>query len=259
MGYNVLIVDDSRSMRLLIREALVHAGVGKIFEASNGKKALEYIMTCYINLIISDYTMPGMTGIELLKLVKDNKKTENIPFVISSTEGNSEIVKEALDLGVLAYLLKPYAPSKISHLIDLLSAQPNFDKESNSLIVGRNKDDIDSLTNLLADRGNVGVVADTEEKARDFFDATLGLIGFRVVFIIWELNVLNPFKLIREIRHIETRLNSYQDVHTATPIVLLSHAQSEAVNNKLIDAGFTALLDKDNLPGEFDRKISGFF
>ncbi len=104
----LLIVDDSRVMRLLVKRTLRQAGFGahEVCEAENGVAALEAIAANPPDLILCDWNMPEMTGIELLKEMRASGSEIQFGFVTS--EGTSEIRTQAADAGALFVLTKPF-------------------------------------------------------------------------------------------------------------------------------------------------------
>ena len=108
----VLIVDDSQIMRKIITGALKKAGVSDIVEATNGQEAVDMVASGdQIGLILMDWNMPNMTGIEAVKKIRSNGK--NTPIVMVTTEGEKTKVVEAIKAGADDYLIKPFNPKDI--------------------------------------------------------------------------------------------------------------------------------------------------
>ena len=105
---NVVVVDAHASMNSIIRDKLSALGFKRVFKALNGKDALKIIETHAVDLIISDWHMPIMNGLELLKATRKSNKTANTPFIMLSKNINETDVKQAISLGVSEYLLKPF-------------------------------------------------------------------------------------------------------------------------------------------------------
>ncbi len=104
----VLVVDDFASMRRIIKGALKLIGIHDIIEAENGEEALKKLKKEKIGLIVSDWYMPNMNGLDLLKIVKGDKTLKNIPFLMVTTEGQKDSVIEAIQSGVNNYVVKPF-------------------------------------------------------------------------------------------------------------------------------------------------------
>lgn len=108
----ILIADDMMTIRKVIKKTLSQIGFvpGNITEAVNGKEAWEKLQSAEqpIQLIISDWNMPEMTGLDFLKTVRGSDKYKGLPFVLLTAEGEVEQVKEAIKQGVDAYIMKPF-------------------------------------------------------------------------------------------------------------------------------------------------------
>jgi two-component system, chemotaxis family, chemotaxis protein CheY len=111
---NILIVDDSSTMRKIISRSLRQAGlpVDEVFEAGDGIEGLSVIASGKsIDLILSDINMPNMDGLEFVKMVRGNgNKT---PIVMITTEGGEEIIQQAIDSGASDSIKKPFTPEQL--------------------------------------------------------------------------------------------------------------------------------------------------
>lgn len=115
----ILIVDDSSGIRKLIKTQLETLGFSQILEASNGKEAIEALVDVYakrlqIDLIIADWRMPEMDGIELLKHLKSHEKYEAIPFLMVAAESDMDKIAQAISEGVTDFLVKPFDEDRLS-------------------------------------------------------------------------------------------------------------------------------------------------
>ena len=106
----VLVVDDFATMRRIVKGVLKQLGFNKIVEAEDGSAALEELKKDSIGLIVSDWNMPKMTGLDLLKAVKKDDSLKKIPFIMVTAEGQRENVIEAVKAGVSNYVVKPFTP-----------------------------------------------------------------------------------------------------------------------------------------------------
>ncbi len=104
----VLIVDDSRAMRMILMRSLRQAGFAdlSLAEAANGMEALEAIATAPPDVVLSDWNMDGMSGLELLKEVRARHAT--IKFGLITTEASAEMQQQAIKAGATFYLTKPF-------------------------------------------------------------------------------------------------------------------------------------------------------
>lgn len=119
MAYNILLVDDSMSMRAIVKKVITMSGfdIGEIAEAGNGVEALARLEDFWADLVISDIHMPEMDGVELLKKLKSDPMTESLPVVMITTESRDEIVDSAMSLGAAGYIKKPFRPEDIKALL----------------------------------------------------------------------------------------------------------------------------------------------
>lgn len=128
MSINILIVDDSTTVRAVIEKTLRLSGVeiGSILHACNGKEALELLRTNWVDLMLTDINMPIMNGVELINEMSQDELLKTIPIAIVSTEGSQTRVEELKSKGVKAYLRKPFTPESLKKLvIDLLGVSEN--------------------------------------------------------------------------------------------------------------------------------------
>lgn len=105
---SVLIVDDSKTIRSLLLSALRQIGVGRIEQAADGAEALGKLRANVFNLIISDWVMEPMNGLQLLGEVRADVKLKHIPFIMLTAELGPEKIAAARDQGASAYIAKPF-------------------------------------------------------------------------------------------------------------------------------------------------------
>lgn len=108
MNINILIVDDFKTMLKIIRSLLTQLGFQHIDDASNGSMAIEKLKEKKYQLIISDWNMEPVTGLELLKHVRSNEDTKKIPFIMVTAESETKNVIAAKQAGVSNYIVKPF-------------------------------------------------------------------------------------------------------------------------------------------------------
>jgi len=113
VNLKVLVVDDFATMRRIIKNVLKQIGFTKILEADDGTSALEVLKENKVDLIISDWNMPQMTGLDLLKAVRGEKSTRYIPFLMVTAEAQKDNVIQAVQAGVSNYLVKPFTADSI--------------------------------------------------------------------------------------------------------------------------------------------------
>jgi len=104
----VLVVDDQMSIRSLVRSGLNQLGVVHIAEAADGVDAMKFLLLNPVHLIISDFNMPNMDGLALLKAVRANPPTSKTAFIMLTGRADRELVQKAVQFGVNNYLVKPF-------------------------------------------------------------------------------------------------------------------------------------------------------
>ena len=113
VNIKVLVVDDFATMRRIIKNVLKQLGFTKVLEADDGTTALEILKENKVDLIISDWNMPKMTGLDLLKTIRGEKTTQSIPFLMVTAEAQKDNVIQAVQSGVSNYLVKPFTAEAI--------------------------------------------------------------------------------------------------------------------------------------------------
>ena len=114
---NILVVDDFATMRRIVKNILKQLGYENIHEADDGTSALEVLKREKIDFIISDWNMPQMSGIELLKTVRATEAWKDLPFLMVTAEGQKENVIEAVKNKVNNYIVKPFTPETLMEKI----------------------------------------------------------------------------------------------------------------------------------------------
>ncbi len=109
----VLVVDDFATMRRIIKNILLQLGFKNIIEADDGTTAWEILNKEKVDLIISDWNMPKMPGIELLKKVRGDDRFKDIPFLMVTAEAQKENIVEAVKYRVSQYIVKPFTPETL--------------------------------------------------------------------------------------------------------------------------------------------------
>lgn len=131
MAFSFLIVDDSLPMRAVIKKTVKAAGYGnaEFLEAENGKTALEQLEVSWIDIVITDFNMPEMNGLELISKIKENELFEQIPVVVISTEGSREKVDEFTAKGAAGYIKKPFTPEQLRDVLVQLLGEIDYEED----------------------------------------------------------------------------------------------------------------------------------
>jgi two-component system, chemotaxis family, chemotaxis protein CheY len=114
----VMIVDDQRAIRSLVRDSLNELGIRKTVEHQDGREALAALKMRPVHLVISDLNMPVMDGLSLLKAIRADAALASIAFVMLTSRGEVDMVKEAIALGVNNYLVKPFTLATLRRKIE---------------------------------------------------------------------------------------------------------------------------------------------
>ena len=124
-GLKVLVVDDQFAVRQVTRLALERIGVRMIHEAENGQAALQKAVSQPIDLIISEFNMPELDGLGLLRAVRGHPAVRKLPFILITRRGDRELVVTAAKAGANTYLVKPFTQAalrkKMEELVGRLS------------------------------------------------------------------------------------------------------------------------------------------
>jgi two-component system, chemotaxis family, chemotaxis protein CheY len=113
----ILVVDDFATMRKVVRNLLKQAGYENIVEAEDGVAALRILKSQTIDFVISDWNMPNMTGIELLKAIRADGDLAAMPFLMVTAEALQDNVIAAVKAGVNNYIVKPFTAEVLNEKI----------------------------------------------------------------------------------------------------------------------------------------------
>lgn len=115
MAFNLLIVDDSNSMRTVVKKIVGLTGleVNQILEADNGRRALDVLGGSWVDAVILDINMPEMNGLELLQRMNEEPLMKNIPVLMMTTEASEAHMKTAFELGAKGFIRKPFVPEEL--------------------------------------------------------------------------------------------------------------------------------------------------
>lgn len=114
----ILIVDDFSTMRRIIKNLLRDLGFNNTTEADDGQTALPILQAGGIDFLVTDWNMPGMQGIDLLKAVRADPKLASTPVLMVTAEQKREQIVEAAQAGVNGYIVKPFTAATLKEKID---------------------------------------------------------------------------------------------------------------------------------------------
>ncbi|WP_420470577.1 MULTISPECIES: response regulator [unclassified Brevundimonas] len=115
---HVLVVDDQQTIRSLVRNSLQQLGVREIREASDGEIALREIITRPAHLVISDYNMPNLDGLGLLRAIRAHPPVQTTAFIMLTGRADRELVQRAVQFGVNNYLVKPFTVAQLKEKLE---------------------------------------------------------------------------------------------------------------------------------------------
>lgn len=113
-----LVVDDFSTMRRIIKNLLNDLGYANVTEADDGQSALPLLKNGAFDFLITDWNMPGMAGLELLKLVRQDARLAKLPVLMLTAEAKREQIIEAAQAGVSGYVIKPFTAATLKEKID---------------------------------------------------------------------------------------------------------------------------------------------
>jgi len=132
MSVNILSVDDSLPMRSIIQKDIRASGFGipNFYQASNGNEAMKILKNQWMDIVITDYNMPDMNGLELIEEMKKDDIFKTIPVLVISTEGSLQKAQEFIDKGAAGYIKKPFTPEMIKQKLTEILGEMKYDEDT---------------------------------------------------------------------------------------------------------------------------------
>ena len=132
MTYKMLVVDDSLPMRAIIIRTIKASGFQEtdFLQAGNGEEALKVLANEWVDIVITDYNMPDMNGMELIQKMKKDDILEAIPVLVVTTEGSREKVEAFIQEGAAGYVKKPFTPETIRFELTKILGEPEDEGSS---------------------------------------------------------------------------------------------------------------------------------
>lgn len=121
----ILVVDDFSTMRRIVKNLLRDLGFTNMLEADDGLTALPILKTGKIEFLVTDWNMPGMSGLELLKKVREDEQLKHIPVLMVTAEAKREQIIMAAQAGVNGYVVKPFTAATLKEKIDKIFERIN--------------------------------------------------------------------------------------------------------------------------------------
>ena len=110
----ILVVDDFSTMRRIVKNLLADLGLTNVAEAEDGGVAFTMLKQGGFDFVVTDWNMPGVTGIELLKMIRADEKLKTLPVLMVTAEAKREQIIEAAQAGVNGYIIKPFTAATLS-------------------------------------------------------------------------------------------------------------------------------------------------
>ncbi len=120
LNTKILIVDDMQTMRRILKSTLNDLGYPNVEDADGGVSALPLLESGEFEVLITDWNMPDMAGIDLLKAVRANDRLKDMPVLMVTAEAKKEQILEAAKAGVNGYVVKPFQPAQLKEKLDKL-------------------------------------------------------------------------------------------------------------------------------------------
>jgi two-component system chemotaxis response regulator CheY len=139
MAFKMLVVDDSLPMRSIIIRTIKASGFSEteFIEAGNGKEALAVLESEWVDLVVTDYNMPDMNGMELIQKMKTDEILVAIPVLVVTTEGSQQKVDEFIEKGAAGYVKKPFTPetirTQLTKILGEIEDEGSFDSSDDEL------------------------------------------------------------------------------------------------------------------------------
>ena len=255
----VLACDDSSTARFIVKETIETFGF-EIQLVDSGKKCIEELQNNKYDLLIVDWLMNEMDGLEVIKTIKNNIAISDIPIIMISAIGNEDVAQEALELGVSHFISKPYTHSTLFDTImeifgkEIRPPRTRIEKVEKHLkalqkITGAtilltedNEINQQVATELLEDEGFVVEIANNGKEAVDMIAASGSPSRYSLVFMDLQMPIMDGLTATKEIR----KLNQYNNV----PIISMTADAVSGVKEKCLEAGMIDMVTKPIDPDE---------
>ena len=126
-----LVVDDFETMRRIVKTVLGELGFNNVTEADDGSTALPMLRDGDFDFLITDWNMPGMPGLDLLKAVRTNERLAKMPVLMLTAEAKRDQIVAAAKLGVNGYVLKPFTPEVLKQKLTKILGEHSGDATAN--------------------------------------------------------------------------------------------------------------------------------
>ncbi len=243
-----LIVDDIASMRKIVRATLGQLGFNDVQEAVDGNAALSKLRFEKFDIVITDWNMPNMSGLDFLKAIQTDEKIRGLPVLVMTAEESQDTVNQALEMGASGYIIKPFSADALGqHIARIYSEIMCFERLRVLLV-----DDFQSMRRIMSKILNligVRVVAEASngQEALDKIKAE----QFDLVITDWNMPNMSGLELVRALRS-RKELCDLQIIVASSTIT-----QQMVVQGK--QAGVAEYLAKPFAPEDLKQRINRIF
>lgn len=248
----VLLVDDSSTARQIIKRELIQIGFEdqNVRDAADGEQALKFLAKTEFHLIVSDWYMPKMDGIELLKQVKADKRFKNIPFLMLTTEAEKKKISQAYESSADQYIGKPFKSDPFRQIVNKLLLGSHSYDDKKVLVI----DDSAVLRMILAKNlVEVGFQKSNIIESKDGEDGLdkLSVDKFDLVITDWympKIDGLEFVKMIKEKNHLKN-----------IPLLMVTSEMDSKKELEAFRAGISAYIIKPFTANDLQSKIKEVF
>ena len=120
--HSILVVEDERTMRMIIKRIIMRLGISCVREASDGRRALTILKDTPVDFIVTDWSMPSINGLELLYLMHQDKELKDIPVLFLTARNDERSVEQAIGAGANGYIVKPFTPGLLEQKLEQMFA-----------------------------------------------------------------------------------------------------------------------------------------
>lgn len=247
-GKAVLIVDDSLTIRQIIKNELRQLGFmeHQIREAGDGKSASDILANTKFDVVISDWNMPKMSGLDLLKHIRSTPKLMDIPFLMLTSEANEENILKALEEGADQYLTKPFKPAMLEETLKKILTAKNVFENKKVLVV----DDSPVMRRIIKKNlKQAGFLEKNILESPDGDAATDWILveNFDLIISDWHMPKVDGLEFFY-------RLQAYDDFKDIPFLMVTSEAHKEKVMEAL-NAGISHYILKPFTAMDLEKKI----
>ncbi len=247
-GKAVLIVDDSITIRQVVKNELIQLGFmeHQIRETGDGKSASDILANTKFDMVISDWNMPKMNGLDLLKHIRSTPKLKDIPFLMLTSEANEENILKALEEGADQYITKPFKATMLEETIKKILSAKNVFGNKKVLVV----DDSPVMRRIIKKNlKQAGFLEENILESPDGDTATDRILveNFDLIISDWHMPKVDGLEFFY-------RLQAYDDFKDIPFLMVTSEAQKEKVMEAL-NAGISNYILKPFTAMDLEKKI----